>query len=190
MPSLRDLLRLRTRAAHEALEATGLMCDFAQGRISDAQYRLYLRLQQRLHATLEAGLAPWLPPEIAAIRLGKSEWLAADLLALGSTPDMADGAASVITSYAAALGTLYVLEGGTLGLQVVRRRLPDSHPALHGAGRFLLGYGSDTGRRWQTFVVLLDALPAADWPTALAAAEATFQAFHTAFAESPCAAMS
>ena len=182
-PSLRDTIRHRTRDAHEALEATGLMRDFAQGSISAAQYGIYLRLQQRLHATLESGLSRWFAPDIAAVRLCKSEWLTEDLLALGTLPDTAVGETRTIPSSAAAIGTMYVLEGGTLGLQVVRRRLHDAHPALQGAGRFLLGYGSDTGRRWREFVAWLDALPPAEWPAALAAAEATFLLFHAAFAD-------
>jgi heme oxygenase len=78
---------------------------------------------------------------------------------------------------------LYVLEGSTLGFQVVRKRLPADHLALTVAGRFLLGYGPETGARWQSFQGELAALPRADWSAAAAAALATFAAYHQHFSE-------
>lgn len=182
MPSLRDFVRQETRSAHEALETTALMLAFSNGAFSAAQYRRYLGLQLRLHAPLEAGLAAWQPTADAALRLCKSDWLRADLSALGEPPVDAIAPTPPITSQAQAMGVMYVLEGGTLGLQVVRKRLQDAHPVLHGADRFLRGYGAATGPLWRRFVVALDALPTAQWPAATSAACATFAAFHAAFA--------
>ena len=180
MPSLRDLVRQETRPAHEALEATSLMQAFSSGAFSAAQYRHYLGLQLSLHAPLEVALAAWWPTADAALRLCKSDWLRADLAQLGGTPSAAT-ALPTIRSQAQAMGVMYVLEGGTLGLQVVRKRLQHAHPALQGADRFLRGYGADTGLRWRNFVAALDALPAAQWPAATAAACATFAAFQSEF---------
>ena len=181
MPSLRDLVRQETRAAHEALEATALMLAFATGAFSATQYRRHLGLQLALHAPLEAALTAWWPTADAAQRLCKADWLRADLAGLGETNWGATAAIPPITSHAQAMGAMDVLEGGTLGLQVVRKRLQDEHPALRGADRFLRGYGTDTGLRWRSFVTAMDALPAEQWPAATASACATFAAFETAF---------
>lgn len=195
MSSLRDLLRQRTRAAHDALEATATMRAFATGSLTARQYRDYLTRQLQLHAPLEAALSRWVPAGFAELRLRKSEWLRADLQTLGGPAIDAPARVAPITSSAQAWGVLYVLEGGTLGLQVVRKRFQADqqadqhagHPALQGAGRFLHGYGADTGRHWRVFVAALEALPESQWPGAVAAACATFTAFHDRFADAPAA---
>ena len=193
MSSLRDLLRQRTRAAHDALEATATMRAFATGSLTARQYRDYLTRQLQLHAPLEAALSRWVPAGFAELRLRKSEWLRADLQTLGGPAIDAPARVPPITSSAQAWGVLYVLEGGTLGLQVVRKRFQADqqadqhadHPALQGAGRFLHGYGADTGRHWRVFVAALEALPESQWPGTVAAACATFTAFHDRFADAP-----
>lgn len=181
MPSLRNRVRDGTRAAHASLEATAVMRRVASGVLSTAEYRHYLSVQLSLHAPLEVALARWLPADLADLRLRKSEWLTADLRALGGAVDRAPVEPMDIRSPAEAMGVLYVLEGGTLGLQVVRKRLVAGGHAAMGAGRFLRGYGADTARHWQAFVVALDAVAPSHWPQATCAACATFSAFHTVF---------
>jgi len=177
MQSLRDIVRQRTAMAHAALEQTPLMLVFAAGRLSVPVYCRYLSLQWRLHAPLEASLAPWLPPDWVALRLRKSEWLRQDLQSIGAPPVETFARTGGIYSWAQALGVLYVLEGSTLGLQVVRKQLEDRHPALEHAGRFMLGYGPDTGRYWRTFLQQFESLPEAEWPIAAQAVVATFDHF-------------
>ena len=183
--SLRAELRLRTAAAHEALERTPLMEQLARGAASMTVYRDYLQRQLRLHAAFEPPLRGWLGSECSALRLRKSDWLRSDLQALGESPDARPVPAPALRSQAAALGMLYVLEGSTLGLQVVRRHLAPAHPAAGAAGRFLTGYGPQTGQHWRDFVALLDELPLAQWQDAIDAACATFVAFERVFSE-PC----
>jgi len=183
--SLRAELRLSTAAAHEALERTPLMAQLVRGVASMTVYRDYLQRQLRLHVAFEPPLRNWLGAACSELRLGKSEWLRSDLQAVGESPDVRQVPAPVLGSQAAALGMLYVLEGSTLGLQVVRRHLPPAHPAAGVAGRFLTGYGPQTGQHWRDFVALLDELPLAQWQNAIDAACATFVAFERVFAE-PC----
>lgn len=183
-PVLRSVLKLHTTGAHEALEATALMQAFASGTLSAAAYAEYLARQLRLHQPVEAALSPWLTPDAARLRLCKSDWLRSDLLAMGGPcvkvePDPQP----VIGSWAEALGAMYVLEGGTLGLQVVRKRLPEGHPARGLAGRFMHGYGEHTGQHWRSFVDLLERLPPPEWPMAMGAAQALFERFHGVFAK-------
>lgn len=181
MPSLQHRIRQRTAAAHAALENTPLMRAFDADSLSMPAYRSYLSLQWRLHAPLETLLARWLPAQWGELRLRKAEWLLQDLLAMDARPDLALPAPCTLDSWAHALGMLYVLEGSTLGLQVVRKQLQHRHRALEVASRFMLGYGAETGRHWRDFLVLLEALPEAEWPLAEATACTTFDHFLRAF---------
>ena len=81
---------------------------------------------------------------------------------------------------AACLGALYVLEGATLGGQVLRREMA-TRLALdsdNGAS-FLNVYGAETGRRWKEFLDYLGSL-SLDMPAkqrAVMAARSTFSGF-------------
>jgi heme oxygenase len=162
---------------HAALERTPLMLALAADSLSIPAYCRYLLLQWRLHAPFEASIWRWLPPDWAALRLRKSEWLCQDLQSIGARPVESFTPAGGIDSWAQAMGVLYVLEGSTLGLQVVRKQLQDKHPALQHAGRFMLGYGPDTGRHWRAFLAQFESLAEAEWPLAEEAASATFDHF-------------
>jgi heme oxygenase len=156
---------------------------FSEASLPTQVYVGYLAIQLQLHAPLEASLRGYLPPECSELRLRKSEWLRRDLKAMGARPVDPVVAATGVDSLAQAMGVLYVLEGSTLGLQVVRKRLQDMHPALLDAGRFMLGYGHDTGRHWRDFLMQLETLAPADWPLAEDAASATFDGFLEAFSK-------
>lgn len=181
--TLRALLKQRTTSAHEALEKLPLMRALAEGRLDDDQYHDYLLRQHRLQSGLESGLRPWASSDWLGRRLVKTAWLNADLRALGKVVAAGGAPLLKVASYSQALGVLYVLEGSTLGFQVVRKRLPADHLALTIAGRFLLGYGPETGERWRSFLDEVSALPCAGWPAAAAAAEATFAAFQQHFSK-------
>ena len=176
--SLRDAVRSQTAAAHRALEATPLMCAVSAGDPSEVDYRDYLARQLAVHAPLEAALRPWLPARWRESRLEKSRWLQDDLRSLGASGAAMTATPAEISSEAEALGTLYVLEGATLGLQTVRRRIGTRRL---GGSRFLLGYGEATGASWREFVAHLETLPRAAWPQAQEAAAETFAAFQRRF---------
>lgn len=181
-PSLRDVVRQRTAQAHRALEAVPLMRAIAGGFPTEGDYRDYLAGHLWLHGPLEVALMPWVPKGWQSTRLIKAQWLLGDLLAAGGADQPAHGSPVAIGSEAEALGALYVLEGGTLGLQVVRKRMQATGSGPCVASRFMLGYGDATGSNWRDFCAQLDVLPKAGWPQALTAACATFSAFHRHFA--------
>ncbi len=153
----------------------------AGGTPTRGDIRAYLALQLSLHAPMEASLARWMTSDWNDVRLRKAEWLRGDLRGFGPLPPALQVSLPVIRSRAGALGMSYVLEGGTLGLQIVRKRLAAAHVARNAAGRFLLGYGADTGNRWKGFVSALDAVAPAEWPQAISVAQATFAEFHRMF---------
>ncbi|MDR0278798.1 MAG: biliverdin-producing heme oxygenase [Paucimonas sp.] len=104
--------------------------------------------------------------------LGLSAAVLADLPACTELPRL--------DSPAACLGVLYVLEGATLGGQVLRREIHGrlGLDASNGAA-FLDVYGADTGRRWRAFLIYLCSRPldAAECAVVVAAAQQTFRCF-------------
>jgi heme oxygenase len=185
--TLRTRMREHTAQAHELLEATPLMRALAGGTPSVGEYRDYLARQFRLHAPFESALTTWVPPDWAKHRLVKAQWLRSDLLATGGGVDDRHVEVPAVASAADALGVLYVLEGGTLGMQAVRKRFQQDHPALNSGGRFMRGYGPDTSRFWRAFVDQLELLPTQAWRQATDAASGAFAAFHRLFQETGAA---
>jgi heme oxygenase len=152
----RALYRLReeTSAAHRALDQTLQIVD----RLSapDQRVRLlagYLSLHQQTETKAEPFLVGIADLDFHARR--RSSLIAEGLGSLGQTA-FVDGAASPdIRTRAEALGALYVLEGSTLGGCVILKELKRRGASLAGLG-FLDPYGADTGRRWRSFLVILE----------------------------------
>lgn len=156
-------LRAETRAAHEALEAD---LDIFRHLASEAGRRRLTRLFHGLHAGAEAVLAPWLAavPGLDFEARRRRPVLDRDLAHLGeATP--APCPMPEPASRAEALGLLYVLEGSTLGGQVIRKRLLKDGQDLNGVS-FLDPYGAETGARWKGFLAVLDRECPADQPQA------------------------
>lgn len=146
-------LRAETRTAHEALEAD---LDIFRHLASDAGRRRLARRFHGLHAGAESVLFPWLNalPGLDYEARRRRPLLERDLAHLGE-PTPRPCAMSEPASRAEALGLLYVLEGSTLGGQVIRKRLLAGGQTLDGVS-FLDPYGADTGPRWKSFLAILD----------------------------------
>jgi heme oxygenase len=179
--TLREELRNATSARHSALEGTELMNLFTGPALTRAVYADYLNRQWQVHSVMEAALAPWVPPGWVQSRLVKVAWLTQDIAAIGSNlPVRRSLAWSVPTEATEALGAMYVLEGATLGVQIVARRAPE---VTASARRFLDGYGPHTGARWREFLVALEAVPSPAHAQVCRAAVDTFDAFQALFSE-------
>jgi heme oxygenase len=91
----------------------------------------------------------------------KSQWIVDDLTYLGLSK--ADAAhihccqnLPRLDTRPDALGVLYVLEGSTLGGQVISKRLRQTLGVSHDTGgRFFNGYGDQTAVKWREFISLL-----------------------------------
>jgi heme oxygenase len=152
-------LRERTRSEHAALEQALGLDDAAltaqlYTRVIVQLYGFWRPLEDRLRAL--GGLRDC---GYDLGQRGKSELLGCDLRALGeldpfSLPlcrDLPDP-----TSVAAAFGCAYVMEGATLGGQIVSRSLK-AHLGItpERGGRFFHGYGTETATMWRAFGVSL-----------------------------------
>lgn len=147
-------LRLReaTRAGHDQVERELRLLD---GSLTPHRYQEVLGRFYGYYAVLEPALDAWHERE------GLLDWparrklhlLAADLRELGmGEPDTRAlpryPEAPAIGSSAEALGTLYVVEGATLGGAVIARRLRGEGFPPSALG-FFTCYGSDVGARWR-----------------------------------------
>ncbi|MHC8306418.1 biliverdin-producing heme oxygenase [Pseudomonas sp. PB3P13] len=157
-------LRAETAPLHIALEerlpffSPVLDLDHYQ-RLIQAYFGFYQPLERRLQDSHQA------PPDFVLTERLKTATLHGDLLALGLTEREIAGlplcrSLPVIDSAEACLGVFYVLEGATLGGQILRREIASrlNLDAANGAA-FLDIYGDATGRRWRDFIGYLATFP-------------------------------
>ena len=82
-----------------------------------------------------------------------------DLHALGISPTSVAQCQNLpaLDNRASVLGVLYVLEGATLGGQILRKHVGQHlNIDAHNGGAFLYVYAQATGRRWKDFLEFLD----------------------------------
>jgi heme oxygenase len=154
-----DRLRTETRHKHDAIEA---VLDIMTPDLSVAAYRKQLERFYGFYHPLEASIASLVDWSSVGLDLDvrrKSRLLVSDLEYLGI--NAADTlpmclALPPLTSVAAGFGCLYVLEGATLGGQLISRHVKQtlSLDASEGT-RFFFCYGTRTGMMWKAFRSLL-----------------------------------
>lgn len=156
-------LRQETSERHAGLEQSMPVMD---PRLSRGDYRALLEGFFGYYAPLEARLSAspvWaeLTFDFAARR--KVPRLEQDLVALGLTakeltrlPRCAE--LPELDTLPQVLGCLYVIEGATLGGQVITRHLLTTHGITpETGGAFFAGYGAATGPQWQAFGTMITA---------------------------------
>lgn len=154
-------LQQATHARHAALESQLPLLD---PQLSHRHYRQFVNRFLGYYAPLETQLLalPWWH-EIGfnyAERY-KTPHLVRDMLALGVTADTLATFPRCrdlpqIDTLPQALGCLYVIEGATLGGQLVTRHLQQNLGLTAASGAaFFNGYGAQTGARWQAFGAML-----------------------------------
>lgn len=155
-------LKQATETAHRRLEARLPLLD---NGLTITEYRRLLRtffgFYVPLESTLDACQVPALRADLACRR--KSWWLLEDLLSLGETHS-AIGALPLcqeippITGQADMLGALYVVEGATLGGQVILKSLRRSlGTSADQHVRFFMSYGPHVSQMWAAFLRILEA---------------------------------
>ncbi len=161
-------LRSATRDAHDRIERALPLLDpgltgAAYRRIVESFHGYYASLAQTCH---EPALEQKLP------------LLRADLLALGGLEAAVPRCHDLpeLASASQVLGMLYVVEGATLGGQVIRRHLASvlDLDQTNGAA-FFVGYGAETGAIWKAFGMRVETAEAFDPHACIGAAIATFE---------------
>jgi heme oxygenase len=134
--------------------------------LSRADYRALIEGFFGYYAPLEARLITspvWIELAFDFAARRKVPRLEQDLVALGLTagelPRLPRCAALPwLATLPQVLGCLYVIEGATLGGQVITRHLRATHGITpETGGAFFAGYGVETGPQWQAFGAMLTA---------------------------------
>jgi heme oxygenase len=171
-------LRQTSRAAHDAIEgAMGVMDE-------NLSLTSYSNILQRLYgfwARWQPQIAGMLQDEVLLKPRRRLHLLAADLMALGVSPAALDDLPRCppidLQSKAAAMGSLYVMEGSSLGGRVISRHVERRLGAAgRDACRYFQGYGQETGAMWGSFLARLNAESAAQKEQIGTGALATFAA--------------
>jgi heme oxygenase len=150
-------LREQTHESHRQLE---VRLDLLPATLSLDRYRSLLARFYGFYVPVEinlAGLCQHNAPELQFSRRCKVNLLIRDLEALGLSRQqitelpLCDNGPT-LTRFPQALGCLYVLEGATLGGQLIARHLESIH-GIHqeNGGAFFRSYGLDVGMMWRAF---------------------------------------
>lgn len=122
----------------------------------------------------------------------KTPLLIRDLLAIGVSRQQVaavpDAAIPEFTGPAGALGCCYVLEGATLGGQIIAKRLKTIlHLDQAYGAAFFNGYGRATGTMWRSYCAVLNSQvkDPASYHAATAAACATFEHLESCLCSAP-----
>ena len=156
-------LKEATGLRHAALESRLPLLDAG---MSQASYLEFLHLFFGYYEPLEAKLLTlpyWNSTGFDYTERRKTPRLMQDLLALGETPEAIQGIARcknlpTVATQGQLLGCLYVIEGATLGGQIITRHLHANLGLTPLSGSaFFDGYGAQTGSRWKDFCAMLRA---------------------------------
>jgi heme oxygenase len=176
-PLILQLLRAETRPAHEALEQTPFNQALAAGTPSAEATAYFLAKMYGFLVPYEARLRQHpFGPEWEIERRQRAHLILEDLgLAPAALPLCP--ALPPLDSWPQLLGAMYVLEGSTLGGQVIARQLAQAGIPLR---TYFTGAGDQTGPLWKSFSQLLDEAATNDNATELVqSATLTFEHLHT-----------
>ena len=180
-----NLLRTETSENHKALESLMFVNEIMNHTLSIEQYKKLLTINYIIHQKLENALSNMLDAEIAeeldmnsrlklAALAKDMEYWQIDSLTL---PGLDFELFVPQKNTGEVLGALYVLEGATLGGNVIKRHiLANKDFEGHEAGLNYYGvYGEELSEKWKTFVSVLNKLVAeADYEACVKSANLTF----------------
>ena len=183
-----DTARLRqaTQEEHAATEAT---VPLMRPTLDRAQYIEVLRGFYRIVRAWDVWAQQHAPADLQALLEDRRQasLLAADLQAMeaGGVPgeDEVLHKAMVQTAVqgdprSVFLGRMYVMEGSTLGGQLLARHVEEHLGLTPGHGNsYFRGYGEHTGERWREFKAVLQSLQEVEADTVIASAKNMFQLF-------------
>jgi heme oxygenase len=161
-------LRDATRCEHEQLEAR---IDLLGRAWSSSFYRLLLQKFYGFYSVVEPQIfdrPEWQQLQFDIEPRRKTPLLYRDLMHLGLSSGQIAALprcenVPALSDFAPVLGCAYVLEGATLGGQVITRHLRrEIHIEPEQDGAFFASYGAQVGPMWLHFVELLNQYPASE----------------------------
>jgi heme oxygenase len=182
---LLDRLRAETAERHRAVERD---LDLMRPDLTHAEWTRRVARFYGFYAPWEAAVERSLTGhDLAALAAERRKlpWLEADLTELQLKPDQRAALPKcshlpALDSPARVLGSMYVLEGATLGGQVISRHVEATLGLSDGRGySFFRAYGDATAAMWRSFRQTLSAYaPLLDNDTMVESACETFDRFH------------
>lgn len=180
-----NLLRTETAQNHKTLESLMFVNEIMNNSLSIDQYKKLLTINYIIHQRLENELANMLDSAIAE-QLEMKDRLKLNALTKDldywninclTLPELAFELFVPEKNIAEVLGALYVLEGATLGGNVIKRHiLANPNFKNHENGLNYYGvYGEELGTKWKNFVSVLNGrVEEADFQRCINSANKTF----------------
>lgn len=181
---LQEILKSATKNQHDELENLMFVQEIMSKTLSLDQYRTVLATNYRVHAAIEPqiheALDQRLRDQLAITGREKTAALEKDLVEAGlDKEELAAFDLSFVQlskpSFAAALGAMYVLEGATLGGNVILKKLR-ANPVFATFDLYYYNvYGENLVPNWKSFVqVLNSSVPEEGYNEAVESATAMF----------------
>jgi len=154
-------LRSKTANSHQLIEQNSASQLLISKEVTIVQYAHYLKSLYGFVYGFEKMVFPILKHHLLQINdRKKSHFIQADLTMLNQTaaqPYVSDELFSThYPTAAAAFGGMYVLEGSTLGGQIISKHLSKVlGAAVDGKTTYLSAYANQTGTMWKSFLQLL-----------------------------------
>jgi len=157
-PLLLQRLKQETLIQHESLERH---LNLLRPGISLADYRNLLEGFYGFYSSWERRAIPLLQEALPGFfdERRKTPLLERDLRFLGSNPAAIESCSALPSadSLSSLLGSLYVLEGATLGGQILTQHFARQLNVFPGRGcSFFFSYGPEVGRCWRSFCQILN----------------------------------
>ena len=159
--SLHTQLKLATQMWHRTIEKNTLIRKLTTKQIQLHEYRSILEKLYGFIAPCESILLNTRDYQYLLQNRSKTPLLHQDLLALGSTEQSLTKLPLCqniprFTTLGSGLGYLYVIEGSTLGSQIITHCIQNNLALSPELGlRYFYGYGPQTKWQWQTFCDML-----------------------------------
>ena len=180
-----NLLRTQTAGGHESLESLMFVNEIMNNTLSVENYKKLLTINYIIHQKLENKLANMLDADLAAQLDMKNRFKLAALekdLAYWNIdpltlPELNFDLFVPEQNNAEVLGALYVLEGATLGGNVIKKHiLANPNFTNHEGGLNYYGvYGEELSAKWKSFVSILnESVTEADYERCIHSANETF----------------
>jgi heme oxygenase len=159
--SFHQRLKTLTHPFHDELEATELAKSLANATIELDDYANYLHKMHQLHNEIEKKLQSFKEfshYSIDTSKRSRSDFLKKDLKSLNANnKEVSSFNLEIEWSFPVAIGVMYVLEGSTMGGQILKERLKKLPVEnAHTITNYFDGYGAQTMKLWQEYSLFLE----------------------------------
>ena len=173
---LHQRLKEKTQVYHHQIERTPLLNKLVNSSIDLAGYRILLKQFHAYIIPCEATIlcSPW---SSLLENRNKTSQLNKDLMDIGTPENIKCPVLPPLITREQIIGYLYVIEGATLGGQIIARILQDKLGLTPQYGaRYFNSYGPNTKKMWDEFCHLLNQVKASHEHQVIVSASMTYTA--------------